>query len=49
MAVEWQCPKCNGKMYSAWDKHDEKTTTCIYCNYIFENKYYNSNYNKKQI
>lgn len=40
MAVEWQCPKCDGKMYSAWNSQDEKYVECVYCGHKFKNKYY---------
>lgn len=47
MAVEWKCPKCNGRMYSAWDSRDERCIECIYCGYKFENKYYDKNIKSK--
>ena len=40
MAVDWQCPKCDRKIYSAWDSRDKKNVECIYCGYEFKNKYY---------
>ena len=36
----WTCPHCKGKMYSSWDRRDEKKATCIYCGFIFANPYY---------
>ena len=36
----WTCPRCERKMYSAWDRREEKVITCIYCGMIFENQYY---------
>jgi hypothetical protein len=38
--VDWQCPKCDGKMYSAYNQREKKYVKCIYCEEVFENKYY---------
>jgi ribosomal protein S27E len=38
--VEWQCPFCNGKMYSSYKYQDQKIVICIYCGEIILNPYY---------
>ena len=38
--VNWLCPHCKQRMYSAYDKRGQKVVECIYCNREFENQYY---------
>ncbi len=38
--VEWTCPHCGGKQYSAWDNRDKEKIQCIYCGKEFPNPYY---------
>ena len=40
MAVEWICPRCNNKMYSAYERKEQEKVICIYCNCVFKNIYY---------
>jgi hypothetical protein len=38
--VEWECPCCNGKMYSSCRYQDQKIVICICCGEIILNPYY---------
>jgi hypothetical protein len=38
--VNWLCPHCQRRMYSACEFHQVREIVCIYCNETFTNPFY---------
>lgn len=44
----WRCPYCLEHMYSAWANRDKQFVVCENCRRVFENQYYDYNYEIKK-